>query len=128
VISQLTGIGSLVVLGLVSNGWPVGECLNQFQNLSALAFRRRSYFGLSLFSLGALRRAIEILFSFATDSRYSSTGITKALISAFGEKSPLFESSGGGTKVAVVATTTDDSSTCIFTNYNGPEKRSQDCG
>jgi hypothetical protein len=40
----------------------------------------------------------------------------------------MFEVSAGGTKLAVLATTTEDSSTCIFTNYNGPETRSPHCG
>jgi hypothetical protein len=66
--------------------------------------------------------------SLATDSKYGSTGITKALVSAFGNDRSLFKSSAGGTKVAVVATTTGDSSTCLFTNYNGPRTRSDDCG
>lgn len=73
-------------------------------------------------------RCLEMLLSLVTDSRYCSAGITKALKLAFGDNSSLFGSVTGGTKVVVVATTAEDSSTCIFTNYNGPEKRPQDCG
>lgn len=69
-----------------------------------------------------------MILSFILDSRYGSTGITKALITAFGNHSLMFDVSAGGTKVAVVATTTEDSSTCIFTNYNGPSTRPQNCG
>jgi hypothetical protein len=89
-----------------------------------MAFRRRQLFGVPLTSLGIPGRLIDMLLSLVMDSRYSSAGITEALKLAFGDESSLFGSSTGGTKVAVVATTTEDSSTCIFTNYNGPEKRS----
>ena len=86
-------------------------------------------FSLPLMSLGLLRRLLEVLLSFATDSRYSSAGIENALKLAYGDSSSsFFESGGGGAKVAIVGTTTDDSSTCIFTNYNGPGKRAEDCG
>jgi hypothetical protein len=106
----------------------VGECLEQFHSLSSVAFRPRHCLGIPLPSFGILRRFLEIVISFSTDSRYSSAGITKALVSAFGEERRLFESLCGGAKVAVVATTTKDSSTCIFTNYNGPKKRGIECG
>jgi hypothetical protein len=79
-------------------------------------------------STWTLLRALQTVLSFATDSRYNSSGITQALVSAFGDEKPLFESSCGGAKVAVVAATTEESSTCIFTNYNGPQERSPKCG
>ena len=79
-------------------------------------------------SLTLLRRPVELLLSLATDSRYSSSGITKALKSAFKEDSMLFNNNAGGAKVAIVGTTTEDSSTCIFTNYNGPETRPDQAG
>jgi hypothetical protein len=79
-------------------------------------------------SLWPARRCLEILLSFATDSRYSSTGIDSALRAAYPQDRPFFHSGGGGCNVAVVATTTEDSSTCIFTNYNGPKERFNDCG
>jgi len=66
--------------------------------------------------------------SLARDSRYSSSGITRALTSAFGSTSSLFDLPARGTKLAVVATKNKDSSTCIFTNYNGPGARSPNCG
>ena len=68
------------------------------------------------------------MLSFATDCRYNSSGVTEALVSAFGDTQSMFEQSCGGAKVAVVAATIEDASTCIFTNYNGPERRSQECG
>jgi len=40
----------------------------------------------------------------------------------------LFNNNAGGAKVAIVGTTTEDSSTCIFTNYNGPETRPDQAG
>jgi hypothetical protein len=116
------------VLGIFVNGWDVNECLRQFKALSALAFSRRGFSFLPLKPFRLLRKCLGVLMSLATDSRYSSTGITNALTSAFGNDRPLFESSAAGTKVAVVATTTKDSSTCLFTNYNGPRHRSDDCG
>ena len=120
--------GALVVLGLCVNRWSVEECMGKFVELSRLAFEKRRCFGLPLTSNGMFRRFLEVILSFVTDSRYSSTGITSALKSAFGENRPFFESSAAGTKVAVVATTTQDSSTCIFTNYNGPGSRSSESG
>ncbi|TVY13661.1 Calcium-independent phospholipase A2-gamma [Lachnellula arida] len=120
--------GALITLGLFFNRWSVEECIQQFQNLSSLAFRKRRCFGLPLASIGFIRRSLEVLLSFATDSRYGSAGINAALKTAFGSDSYLFNSETGGTKVAIVATTTEDSSTCIFTNYNMAEDRSQDCG
>ncbi|PVH69797.1 hypothetical protein DL98DRAFT_598335 [Cadophora sp. DSE1049] len=68
-----------------------------------------------------LRQPIELLLSLISDSRYGSSGITKALKSVFRDDVSLFENTAGGAKVAVVGTTTENSSTCIFTNYNGPE-------
>jgi len=105
----------------------VGHCLTQFQDQSNLAFGRKGLFSL-LMTCGIPRRLLEVFLSIATDSRYSSAGITKALKSAFGNDTSLFKSGSGGAKVAVVATTTNDSSTCIFTNYNGQEERSVKCG
>ncbi|CZR55716.1 uncharacterized protein PAC_05604 [Phialocephala subalpina] len=120
--------GALIILGMFTNRWSVSECTKQFQNLSAHVFRKRRCLGFPVSSLGILRRPLEILVSCATDSRYSSTGINEALTEAFGSEFALFDASCGGTKVAVVATTTDNTSTCIFSNYNGPEKRAKDCG
>jgi len=71
---------------------------------------------------------LEIFLSITTDSRYSSAGIIKALKAAYPGNDTFFESTGGGCKVAIVATKTEDASTCLFTNYNGPAKRSPDCG
>lgn len=104
------------------------ECLKRFPIFSSQAFRRRRCFGLPLTSFGMPGRFLEGVLSLVTDSRYSSTGITEALKSNFGDKTPLFGSPTGATKIAIVATTTEDSSTCIFTNYNGPEIRPQNCG
>jgi hypothetical protein len=126
--SHVNSPGALIILGLFSNKWSVKECITRFQSFSTLAFRGRRVFGLQLKSLGIFRRFFEILFSFVTDSKYDSSGITEALVSAFGETHSMFEQPCGGAKVAVVAATIEDATTCIFTNYNGPEKRPQDCG
>ncbi|KAG0649360.1 Calcium-independent phospholipase A2-gamma [Hyphodiscus hymeniophilus] len=121
--------GALIILGLFVNRWPVEECLKSFKTLSALAFKRGGCFGLPVMQIGAsLRSFLEVIIAFVRDSRYSSTGITRALTSAFGDTSRLFDAPAGGAKIAVVATTTKDSATCIFTNYNGPGKRTADCG
>ena len=85
------------------------------------------YFGFSFASLRRPGQILEAMLSHLGDSKYSSTGITQALITAFGDQSLLFEASTRGTKVGVVATA-EDSSTCLFTNYNGPEIRSPRCG
>jgi hypothetical protein len=121
-------LGALIILGLFSNQWSVKECLKRFQLLSTLAFRKRRCFQFSQMSTWTPLRVLQTVLSFATDSRYNSSGITQALVSAFGDEKALFESSCGGAKVAVVAATTEESSTCIFTNYNGPQERSPKCG
>ncbi|RDL41162.1 Uncharacterized protein BP5553_01141 [Venustampulla echinocandica] len=118
--------GGLIILGLYFNQWSVAQCLDQFQSLSTQAFQKSTWLNLKPFKL--VRSFLEVLLSFTTDSRYSSTGINNALKSAFGDNSPFFGGFSGGTKVAIVASTTHDSSTCILANYNGQGRRSQDCG
>ncbi|KAH8787540.1 acyl transferase/acyl hydrolase/lysophospholipase, partial [Hyaloscypha sp. PMI_1271] len=120
--------GALILLGLFVNRWSVDECTNQFQRLSRVVFEKRWYCRIPLISVSVLRPCLDIIWSFATDSRYSSSGVNRALKSAFGDISSVFQSPCGGTKVAVVATTTNDTSTCLFTNYNGPESRSSSSG
>ncbi|KIN05217.1 hypothetical protein OIDMADRAFT_25796 [Oidiodendron maius Zn] len=121
--------GAINTLALYSNEWSVENCLKQFQDISRDAFgRRHRYFGFSSTSLRRPGQILEAMLSHLGDSKYSSTGITHALTTAFGDRSLLFEASARGTKVGVVATT-KDSSTCLFTNYNGPpEVRSPRCG
>jgi hypothetical protein len=102
--------------------------MEQFMQLSNLAFHKGSWLDLPFNPFKSLRSFLDMLISFTTDSRYPSLGIEQALKAAFGDTQKFFENSGGGTKVAIVASTTRTSSTCIIANYNGQEKRSQECG
>ncbi|PQE15346.1 hypothetical protein CJF32_00010812 [Rutstroemia sp. NJR-2017a WRK4] len=119
--------GALVILGLFLNKWSVEECLTKFQDLSHLIFRKRILFQKKFLVLKFVGRILEIIFTVAADSRYSSAGINRALQETFGIESSLFEAAVG-LKIGVTATTTDDCSTCIFANYNGQEARSENCG
>ncbi|KAJ8067019.1 hypothetical protein OCU04_004399 [Sclerotinia nivalis] len=119
--------GALVIMGLFVNKWSVDKCLTNFQEFSQLIFRKRVRFGRKFPALGYLSRVVEGILSIAADSRYSSANINNALQKTFGMDSSLFEADSG-VKIGVIATTTDDCSTCIFTNYNGQETRSESCG
>ena len=105
----------------------MGKCLDKFQSISNVTFRKRRHFGFSLASLGPPGQILGAIFSLVGDRMYNSPRITKALTTAFGGRSLLFEVLARGTKVTVISTT-EDSSTCLFTNYNGPQTRSTNCG
>ena len=53
----------------------------------------------------------------------SSSTINSDLKSILEKDKTLFKCSGNGTKVAVTATKSKDSLICIFSNYNGLERR-----
>lgn len=112
-------IGGLTGWGLSGEGWSVEECDNKYETLSGVAFHT----GLppQLHSIGVIQMIRHIIVSCTTGSRYSSSGIKKAICSSFGEDAVLF-GNATSTKIAITATTTDKSSTVIFTNYNGPQR------
>ncbi|PWW72455.1 hypothetical protein C7212DRAFT_348182 [Tuber magnatum] len=73
----------------------------------------------------------DVAYGTSSDSRYKARGLENALQEAFGTSGNLFGHSinyTSRTKVAVMATTTEDTSACLFTNYNGPGTRSDQCG
>jgi hypothetical protein len=106
----------MVILGLFINKWSIDECDTKFQKLAKMAFRSR---------IPRFLRRAQLFFSFATDSKYSSTGIEGAVKLAYGEDRLLF-GNATSSKVAITGTTTNSSSTVIFSNYNGD--RPEDCG
>ncbi|KFY65872.1 hypothetical protein V496_02280 [Pseudogymnoascus sp. VKM F-4515 (FW-2607)] len=114
-----TSSGGLTGWGLSGEGWSVEECDNKYETLSGVAFHT----GLppQLHSIGVIQMIRHVIVSCTTGSRYSSSGIKKAICSSFGEDAVLF-GNATSTKIAITATTTDKSSTVIFTNYNGPQR------
>ena len=117
----LTFIGGMTAWGLSGEGWSVQECDNQYEMFAEVAFRDGLPFQLHSIAGGLVQTIRHIILSCATGSRYSSSGINKAVCSSFGEDKLLF-GNATSTKIAITATTTDKSSTVIFSNYNGPQR------
>jgi hypothetical protein len=125
-------IGALLVLQIFCKEWSIDDCLRNFQVTNTFGNTPESRFSQDSTSVNhqrnkylpfsrvhtRLREALS-----PTSNQLSSSTINSNLKSIFGKDKTLFECSGNGTKIAVTATRSKDSSTCIFSNYNGPEKR-----
>lgn len=123
---MLTSTGGLTGWGLSGEDWSVEECDNQYETLAGVAFDDGLPLQLHSIGGGIVQTIRHIIVSCTTGSRYSSSGIRKAICSSFGENAALF-GNATSTKIAITATTTDKSSTVIFTNYSGPQ-RPVSCG
>jgi hypothetical protein len=120
-----TSSGGLVVFGMFLKGWTPVESLKQFVALAKMSFWPRAWVA----RIPGLLNIHDLLVSYFADSRYSSSGIERALQEAFGQRR-IMEHQGHhlNTKVAVTATTITDSSPCIFANYNGEQALGKECG
>ena len=66
-----------------------------------------------------------------TDGHYDGQTLEQLLQQNFGRDTLMFSVDHpliSGTKVAVTVTAVTDASACIFSNYNGPENRTEDRG
>jgi len=120
-----TSSGGLVVCGMFLKGWTPADSLKKFVALAKVSFRPRAWVA----RIPVLLNIHDLLVSYFADSRYSSSGIERALQGVFGQRR-MMEHQGHNlhTKVAVTATTIADSSPCIFANYNGEQVLGRESG
>ena len=64
------------------------------------------------------------------DGYYNVTALENCLIDTFGIRRRMFDSPSivSGVKVGITASTISNASTYVFSNYNGPGQRNDECG
>ncbi|KAH0545344.1 hypothetical protein FGG08_000643 [Glutinoglossum americanum] len=126
-----SGLGALLVLQIFCQEWSLDDCLDHSQATDTPENIPKSRFSQDSTSAGHEQSKYLQLSRFAsrwrealpTSNQHSSSTIDSDLKSIFGKHKTLFECSANGTKIAVTATKSKDSLTCIFSNYNGVERK-----
>nr|OQO31369.1 hypothetical protein B0A51_03364 [Rachicladosporium sp. CCFEE 5018] len=113
-----TSAGGLIAIGLFIMRWPIEVCIEKFESLAQRTFVRSRQ---ANFLIGRIQ---QLFVSYLRDCQYSSSAIEESFQSAFGKDVQLFNPLPDDTKVAITTTTAKDTSACIFSNYNGPERPS----
>ncbi|KAK6428380.1 hypothetical protein LTR95_015477 [Oleoguttula sp. CCFEE 5521] len=113
-----TSAGGLIAIGLFIMRWPTDACIEKFEALAQRTFVRSRQ---ANYLIGRIQ---QLFVSYLRDCQYSSAAIEESFQLAFGKDVQLFNPLPDDTKVAITTTTAKDTSTCIFSNYNGPERPS----
>nr|OQO23711.1 hypothetical protein B0A51_10919 [Rachicladosporium sp. CCFEE 5018] len=98
--------------------WPIEVCIEKFESLAQRTFVRSRQ---ANYLIGRIQ---QLFVSYLRDCQYNSSAIEESFQSAFGKDVQLFNPLPDDTKVAITTTTAKDTSTCIFSNYNDPERPS----
>ncbi|KAK6428218.1 hypothetical protein LTR95_015640 [Oleoguttula sp. CCFEE 5521] len=114
-----TSAGGLFSIGPFVMRWTIEFCIEKFESLAQRTFVRSR-------QANYLIGRIQWLFvSYLRDCQYNSSAIEESFQSAFGKDVQLFNPPlPYDTKVAITTATAKDTSTCIFSNYTGPERPS----
>ncbi len=117
-------IGGLIVCILFLRGIPVSECVHIFDALARKLFERPQ--GRTNF----IKRLRLSLKGWYRDGHYDAKALEDCLKDSLGIDDRMFGYQPGilATKVGVVAATIGNASPVIFTNYNGPGARKDECG
>ncbi|KAK6436023.1 hypothetical protein LTR95_007787 [Oleoguttula sp. CCFEE 5521] len=113
-----TSAGGLIAIGLFIMRLAIEVCIEKFESLAQETFVRSRQ---ANFLIGRIQ---QLFVSYLRDCQYSSSAIEESFQSAFGKDVQLFNPLPDDTKVAITTTTAKDTSACIFSNYNGPERPS----
>lgn len=117
-------IGGLIVCILFLRGMPVSQCVPVFDALARKLFQR-PYGRTNL-----LKRLRLSLKGWYKDGYYDINALEDCLKDYLGNDDRMFGHQPGvlATKVGVIAATIGNASPVIFTNYNGPGARKEECG
>jgi hypothetical protein len=114
------------VLGMFLKGWSAKLCAQKFSSLGRQLFEKGHKS-----SWRWVSKLNDLLWCFLADGHYDTQLLDNLLRNSFGPSLRMFGTKSSllsGNKIAVTATTISNASPCIFTNYNGPEFRSDDLG
>ncbi len=123
-IKLTNGTGGLIVCILFLRGMPASQCVHIFDALARKLFERPQ--GRTNF----LKRLRLSLKGWYRDGHYDANALEDCLKDKLGANDRMFGYQPGvlATKVGVVAATIGNASPVIFTNYNGPGARKDECG
>ncbi len=119
-----TEIGGLIVCILFLRGIPASQCVHIFDALARKLFERPQ--GRTNF----LKRLRLSLKGWYKDGHYDVNALEDCLRDNLGIDDRMFGYQPGilATKVGIVAATIGNASPVIFTNYNGPGAKKEECG
>jgi hypothetical protein len=105
-------LGALIVSAMFLNGWDIKTCIEQFEQLSKLAFLRRKVTQIPL-----LCHLQEFLTCWLHDSLYPATHIEEALRNTFGETklSDSTYATTAGIKVGLLAASVNEEAIVLTT-------------
>lgn len=116
-------------------GWNVENCMDHLKQFAQQSFIQRSgHLTHLLRRLPFLSRAVwllEMIYTFLTDSKYSTEGLEKLLIETYGQSRGITDISRAtsmGTHIGVTLTRARDGSVFLATNYNNATADVQDSG
>ena len=117
-------IGGLIVCILFIRDIPVSQCVHVFDALARKLFERPQG------RTSLIKRFRLALKGWYKDGYYDTSALEHCLKEYLGIDDCMFGHKPGvlSTKVGVIAATIDNASPVIFTNYNGPGARKEECG
>jgi len=127
-ISQIVrlehGTGGLIVCILFLRGMPVSQCVHVFDALARKLFERPQG------RMNFIKRLRLSLKGWYRDGHYDANALEDCLKEYLGIDDRMFGYQPGilATKVGIIAATIGNASPVIFTNYNGPGAKKEECG